>query len=134
MINTSQAVLDTFRQYAQTFENLNPSTVLPFYHYPAMLVSPDKAVAIKNWIEGLVTFTIVMLDLKWRGYDHSKTESLCVNQLSDNLATVSGTVIRYQDARENDETELERFGLTYTLRLVEGEWKIIVGMLYDVSV
>jgi len=130
MTHHLQTALDTFHRYAQTFEKLNPSTVLSFYHYPAILVSPNKTVAINNWVEGLVTFTFVMLDLKWRGYDHSKTESLSVRQLSDTLAIISGTVIRFKQ----DETELERFGLAYTLLQVENQWKIVAGMLHDVSI
>jgi hypothetical protein len=130
MKSDPQIILDTFHQYARTFEDLNPATVLPFYHYPATLISSEKTVAIKNWIEGFVIFTVVMLDLKWRSYDHSRTTSLSVRQLSENLAIVSGVVIRCRQ----DDTELERFGLTYTLRQVDSQWKIIVGMLHDVSV
>lgn len=127
MTNDPQAVLDTFHQYAKTFEHLNPAKVLPFYHYPAILISPDKVVAIKNWIEGFVIFKIVMGGLKRRGYDHSHMESLSVRHLSDELAIVSGGVIRYK----KDNTELERFGLTYTLGQVDGDWKIVVGALYE---
>ncbi len=129
MNNDPQAVLSTFHRYAKTFETLRPSLVLPFYHYPAILISPSKAVAVKNRIVGFVVFLSIMRDLKRRGYDHNKTESLSVRQLSHNLAIISGTVIRYK----KDDTELERFGLTYTLRQVEGNWKIIVGILHEVN-
>ncbi len=130
MTNNPQVILDTFHLYAKSFENLKPSQVLPFYHYPAILISPDKVVAIKNWIEGFVIFKIVMGGLKKRGYDHSHTESLSVRYLSHDLAIVSGIVIRCK----KDGTELERFGLTYTLRQVDGDWKIVVGALHDVSI
>ena len=129
MNNDPQAVLSTFYRYAKTFEALNPLPVLAFYHYPAILISPNKAVAVKNRIVGFVTFLIIMHDLKRRKYGYSKTESLSVRQLSHNLAIVSGTVIRYK----KDDTELERFGLTYTLRQVAGNWKIIVGILHELS-
>lgn len=128
MSNDPQLILDTFHRYAQSFEDLKPYMVLPFYPYPAILISPEKTVAIKNWFEGFITFTLVMGNLKRRGYHHSRTQSLSVRQLSDNLAIISGTVIR----SKQDGTELERFGLTYTLRQVQSGWKIIVGALHDV--
>lgn len=129
MANDPQAILDTFHEYAKKFEHLKPSEVLPFYHYPAILISPDQVVAIKNRIEGFVIFKIVMGGLKQRGYDHSHMEALSVRYLSDELAIVSGIVIRCK----KDNTELERFGLTYTLRQVNGDWKIVVGALHDIS-
>lgn len=131
MSNNPQVILDTFHRYAETFEHLKPAQVLPFYHYPALLIAPGKAVAIKNWVEGFIAFWVVMEGLRRRGYGHSHTDSLSVRYISHDLALVSGVVIRYK----RDKTELERFGLTYTLRQVSGgNWKIISGALHDVSV
>ena len=129
MIDDSNNILDTFNQYAKTFESLNPLSVLSFYHYPAILISPDKAVTVKNWLEGAVIFTAVMAELKFRGYASSKTESLRVEQLSDRLATVKGIVIRL---KENGD-ELERLGLAYTMQKGNEGWKIVVGALYELE-
>lgn len=129
MAHNPQVILDRFHQYAETFESLKPSKVLPFFHYPAILITPDKIAAIKNQIEGFFTFKKVMSDLQRRGYHHAHTKSLSVRHLSNDLAIVSGIVIRCR----KDNTELERFGLTYTLRQVDGSWNIIVGALHDVS-
>ena len=127
MAEDTQIILDTFQNYAKTFETLNSLAVLHFFHYPAILISPTKVAAINNQLEGLIKLSIVMAELKFRGYDHACTESLSVRQLDDSLAIVSGVVIRYR----KDDTELERFGLTYTLRRVEENWRIITGMLHD---
>jgi hypothetical protein len=70
-----------------------------------------------------------MGDLKQRGYSRGEMPSLSVRRLSNNLAIVNGHVIRYR----KDGTELERFGLTYTLRKVGEHWKIIAGILHDVT-
>lgn len=132
MADDTQIILDTFQSYAKTFEALNPLAVLSFYYYPALLISPDKAAALNNPLEGLVKLAIVMAELKRRGYDHAHTKSLSVRQLDQNLAIVSGVVIRYKkDRQQKDDTELERFGLTYTLRRVEENWKIITGILHN---
>lgn len=129
MIDDSNNILDTFNRYAKTFESLNPLAVLSFYHYPAILISPDKVVTVKNWLEGTVIFTAVMAELKFRGYGYSETASLNVDQLSDRLATVKGIVIRFKEDRQ----ELERFGLAYTMRRESEGWKIVVGALYEVE-
>jgi len=129
MIDDSNNILDTFNQYAKTFESLNPLSVLSFYHYPAILISPDKVVTVKNWLEGSIVFAAVMVDLKLRGYAYSETESLSVDQLSDRLAIVKGIVTR----RKEDRQELERFGLAYTMQKGNEGWKIVVGALYELE-
>jgi ketosteroid isomerase-like protein len=122
-------ILKTFEDYAQAFETHDPSVVLPFYQYPAILISKQKPVKIPNKIMGWAAFKIAMMGLKRRGYHHSKTESLQVRQLRADLAIITGTVIRYK----KDDSELERFDLNYTLRKVNHRWKIIVGTLLVIS-
>jgi hypothetical protein len=127
MSDDTQIILKTFQDYGKKFEELRPSSVLPYFHYPSLLISPDNEAAITNWFTGFVTFAMVMSSLKQRGYSHGKMPSLSARRLSNNLAIVSGNVIRYKQ----DHTELERFGLTYTLRKVGEDWKIIIGALHD---
>jgi hypothetical protein len=128
-IATDPLILKTFQDYAQAFETLDPSLVLPFFQYPAILISEQKPVKITNKLTGWTGFKIAMLGLKRRGYDHGRTESLKVRQLRDDLAIITGTVIRYK----KDDSELERFDLNYTLRKVKSDWKIIVGTLLEVA-
>lgn len=128
-IATDPLILKTFQDYAQAFETLDPSFVLPFYQYPAVLITEQKPVKITNKITGWAAFKIAMMGLKRRGYAHSKTESLEARQLRDDLAIVTGTVIRYK----KDDSELERFDLNYTMRKVNNRWKIIVGTLLAVA-
>jgi hypothetical protein len=130
MTDNPQVILNRFQEYAKKFESLQPAQVLSFYHYPAILIAPDKTEAIKNQIEGFFAFWKVMGDLKRRNYHHSHIKSLSVRYLSNNLAMITGMVIRCR----KDNTELERFCLTYTLRHVDGNWQIIVGALHDVSI
>ncbi|UBF26687.1 hypothetical protein K9N68_01390 [Kovacikia minuta CCNUW1] len=122
-------ILKTFLDYAEAFERLDPSVILPFYQYPAILITEQKPVKITNKMIGWVGFKIAMIQLKWRGYHHGKTESLEVRQLRDDLAIVTGTVIRYK----KDDSELERFDLNYTLGKVNHDWKIIIGALLAIT-
>lgn len=121
-------ILKTFLDYAQAFETLEPSVVLPFYQYPAILITEQKPVKITNNLFGWIAFKFAMSVLKYRGYHHSKTESLDVRQLRDDLAVITGTVIRFR----KDCSELERFDLNYTMRQVDDSWKIIVGTLLEI--
>jgi len=130
MTDETSLIQKTFEQYADAFQALEPAKVLPFYHFPAMLISPEKIAVIGNPIIGFFGFRKVMKDLKQRGFARSVAESLNVQQLSDNLAIVTGIVIRYR----KDGSELERFDLNYTMRKVGDSWKIIVGTLLEIAV
>lgn len=129
MKDETNPIQETFEQYVQAFQPLRPLDVLPFYHYPALLITPEKAAVISNRIIGFCGFRKAMAELKRRGFSRSYTESLQVKQLSDMLAIVTGVVIRLK----TDDTELERFGLAYTLRKIGDRWKIIVGALYAIN-
>lgn len=134
MTDETNQIRETFEQYAEAFQALKPAKVLPFFHFPAMLISPEKAAVIGNPIIGYFGFRKVMKDLKRRCFTRSYTESLNVQQLSDDLAIVTGLVIRCKQCKnDQQETLLECFNLTYTLRKVNGRWKIIVGVLTETT-
>jgi ketosteroid isomerase-like protein len=130
MIDETNQIRETFEQYAEAFQSLKPAKVLPFFHFPAMLISPEKSAVLGNPIIGYFGFQKAMKDLKRRCFTRSYTESLQVQQLSDDLAIVTGIVIRYKQCKnDSEETLLECFNLNYTMRQVDDRWKIIVGVL-----
>jgi len=130
MTDEKDLIEKAFQQYADAFQALDPAKVLPFFHFPAMLISPEKAAVIGNPIIGFFGFSKVMKDLKRRCFTRSEAKSLNVQQLSDNLAILTGLVIRYQQCQQDHpETILECFNLNYTMRKVDARWKIIVGTL-----
>lgn len=130
MTDEESLIKKTFEQYADAFQALKPTKVIPFIHFPAMLISPEKAAVLGNPAIGYFVFKKVMKDLKLRCFQSSTTKSLSVQQLSDNLAIVTGLVIRYKQCKDNEpKTVLECFNLNYTMRKVKDDWKIIVGML-----
>lgn len=131
MKNEPSEVLKTFNQYGEAFSMLKPRALLPFYHYPSMLISHDKSVVIKNGFEAWLVFTKLMADLKKQNFARSEIheENTKVKFLSDNLATIPGTATRYR----KDGTILESFDFTYTMRKVSDSWKIIVGIIHDLG-
>jgi hypothetical protein len=123
-----------FEEYAKAFQALKPEKVLPFFHFPAMLISPEKIAVISNPVIGYFGFKKAMKELEQRCFSRSIAESLNVQQLSDNLAIVTGVVIRYKQCKQDDlETVLECFDLNYTMRKVNDDWKIIVGTLTETA-
>jgi ketosteroid isomerase-like protein len=134
MTDETDLIQKTFQQYAEAFQALQPAKVLPFYEFPAMLISPEKVAVIRNPIIGYFGFKKAMKELKQRCFAGSEARSLHVQQLSDNLAIVTGVVVRYKQCKnESQKTILECFNLSYTMHKVNGNWKIIVGVLTDAS-
>ncbi|QYO67611.1 hypothetical protein [Leptolyngbya sp. 7M] len=132
MIDETALIQKTFEQYAEAFQALQPRKVLPFFHFPAMLISPGKVAVISNPVVGCFGFKQAMKDLKRRCFTRSYAESLAVQQLSDDTAIVTGKVIRLKQCKnDTEETLLECFNLNYTMRKVDGSWKIIVGVLTE---
>jgi ketosteroid isomerase-like protein len=124
----------TFEQYADAFQALEPAKVIPFIHFPAIFISPEKIAVMGNQIVGHLGFRKVMKDLKKRCFSRSIARSIEVQQLSDNLALVTGIVIRYKRCTTTEpETLLECFNLNYTMRKVKGTWKIVVGVLTETA-
>lgn len=134
MTDEEALILKIFQQYANAFQALKPTKVLPFYHFPAILISPEKVAVLGNPIVGYVGFKKVMQELKQCCFIRSEARDLHVQQLSNNLAIVTGVVIRYKQCK-NDRLEevLECFNLNYTMRKINGNWKIIVGTLTETA-
>ena len=53
--------------------------------------------------------------------------------LSENIAIVSGSAIRYKkDSLTDAEVELERIGVTYSFRKAPANtWKIVAGIIHE---
>ena len=115
----TSSIKETFDLY---YASLNPQRILPFFQFPAILISRQKPVRISNSIIGYWVLTLRNLELRRHGYHASKTEFLEVRRQRDDLAIVTGKVIRYK----KDNSELERFDFKCTLCCVQGSWKIVV--------
>lgn len=130
--NETETIRKTFLEYGETFKTLNPLKVLAYYHFPAILIengSKPRTLPLWpfGWLVGLVLFSILMLELRYKQFQRSDITQLSIQQLSDDLALVSGRSTRFK----RDNSELERFGFTYTMRKTPQGWKIIVGTIHD---
>jgi ketosteroid isomerase-like protein len=127
MAREEAAITQTFADYIQTFQRLDPHATLPYFHVPCMFIPPQGVRVLATALDVEALLTEVMEGLKARSYARSELIDLHVKQMSANTALVSVSRVRYA----TDERELERLGETYTLRRTEGGWKIAVAMIHD---
>ena len=122
-----EAIIQTFTNYTQTFQTLDPHLTLSYFHIPCMFIPPQGVRVLATAIDVEALLTQVMEGLKARSYARSELTELHVKQMSGHTALVSVNRVRYA----TDGREMERLGETYTLRRTEGGWKIAVAMIHD---
>jgi ketosteroid isomerase-like protein len=122
-----EAITQTFTNYIETFQKLDPHATLPYFHVPCMFISPQGVRVLVTAADVEALLSQVMEGLKARGYARSELLDRHVKQMSGDIALVSVGRVRYA----TDGRELERFGETYTLRRTEAGWKIVVAIIHD---
>jgi hypothetical protein len=126
-LDETGSILASFKGYVEAFETLDPKQVEPFFYQPAMLITSAKVSIMHSAEEIRRVFWILFADLTLKDFKYSKIEAIRAEQVSENQAIVSGTATRY----DVNHQVLDRFGLNYTLRKVNGHWRIIVGVMHD---
>jgi hypothetical protein len=129
MKDLTQDVLNTFFAYAKAFETLDSNQVVTFFNTPAMLMTPKDFALMLDEATIKLVFLQLFTDLKQKNFKESELNSYQVTQLSDNQAIVSGTATRLDQSG----AVLEEFGLTYTFRLDGSQWKIVIGVLHEIT-
>jgi ketosteroid isomerase-like protein len=127
MLGEEEAITQTFTNYTQAFQTLDPRAALSYFHIPCMFIPSQGVRVLATAADVEALLTQVMEGLKARGYARSELTDFCVKLMSGNTALVSVSRARYAP----DGRELERLGETYTLRRTEGGWKIVVAMIHD---
>jgi ketosteroid isomerase-like protein len=127
MLREEEAITQTFTNYTQAFQTLDPRAALSYFHIPCMFIPPQGVCVLATAADVEALLTQVMEGLKARGYARGEVMDLHVKQMSGNTALVSVSKGRYA----TDGRELERLGETYTLRRTEGGWKTVVAMIHD---
>lgn len=130
MARDEEAIVETFRNYVQTFQSLEASAVVPYCQLPCLFISNQGVRVIANTGELQAFIAGLMESLKARGFSRSELADMRVNQMSENIALVSVRRIRYK----TDGSELERLGETYTFRKIDNDWKVLAAMVHDPDV
>jgi hypothetical protein len=121
------AALQTLDDYYRAFSTLEVQAILPYFHEPSMLISPQGVLPAPTLAALAGLFSVAMEGLRTRDFGRSELSPGFVESLSSSATLVTGIALRY---RTNGQ-ELERVGVTYVLYKGEGGWKIAVIVLHD---
>jgi hypothetical protein len=113
-------------EISQAFQTLKPQTVLSYCNAPCVFISAQGVVVMTNPTEIETLVGRMMAGLKACGYGWSELTGLQVSQMSETIACVSVSRIRYKTDKE-----LERLGKTYRLRKNHCDWKIVAAVSHD---
>ena len=144
MSNEIEAVKAKFIEYSKVFNDLKPESMPPFFHEGSVLITTPLVATMKNATEIQGVFTQFMNALRLKNFTHSELdiENLQAKMLSENLAIVSGSAIRYKKDKDVED-ELERISVTYTFckdipeatattpQPTDGVWKIVSGIIHQ---
>src|SRR5262245_46967197 len=119
--------IGAFRRYAEAFQTLDPSAIALHFYEPALMLTPDEVVALPNGAAVEQMYKRVMADLPARGYARTEFSGLAERRLSQDVSIVTGVGVWRKASGE----ELQRFGLTYTLRRAGPRWRIVVGAIHE---
>jgi hypothetical protein len=143
MSNEIEAVKAQFIKYSDLFNKLEPELMPPFFHEGSVLITTPLVATMKNATEIQGVFTQFMNALRSQKFTRSVLDekNLYVKMLSENIAIVSGTAIRYKKDADT-EVELERIAIIYTFckdipeatvktqEPKDGVWKIVSGIIH----
>lgn len=125
MASDKDIITQTFADYVQAFQTLDPRSVFSYCHIPCMFIAPQGVLVMASPGEIEAFFGRVMEGLKARGYGRSELTDLQVKQMSRDVALVSVGRVRHTTSGE----ELERLGDTF--RKTDDGWKIVAAMIHD---
>jgi len=124
---TDREATAVLADYYCAFSTLDVQAVLPYFHEPALLVSPHAVFAAPTGAELATALAPVIESLRAREFGRSELNLRDVQVLSATTTLVRGVALRYK----LDGRELERSGVTYILQKAETAWKIAVLILHD---
>jgi hypothetical protein len=121
------SALRMLTDYYRAFSTLDVQAVLPYFHEPSLLISPQGVLSAPTLAVLAGVFTPAMEGLRTREFGRSELSVGFIESLSPSATLVTGIALRY---RSNGQ-ELERVGVTYILHKTESGWKIAVIVLHD---
>lgn len=116
-----------YRAYFTVFQMQNPRAVTPYYHLPSVFIGLANTHVLATQNDAEQFFERMFYQLRGRGYTRSVLTSVQVKQLADDLALVHSRGERF----EKDGKLLEHLAGLYTMRKVEGTWRIASAMMFD---
>jgi ketosteroid isomerase-like protein len=128
-----EKIIQTYRDYIQAFQLLNPKAILPFYHAPFMSISSREVRVMSTPTEIEESFAANMDILRNSKYARTDIIELHARQMSKGLALVSVNLERYTAVGEQLGGPGKCYPYTYTLRKTDDAWKIVSAMAHDAT-
>jgi Domain of unknown function (DUF4440) len=125
----TQEAIEAFRRYTQAFQSLDPRSVVPHFHEPALMINPRGVFPLPTGAAVEKAYAPVMAELPAQGYVRTEFSQLVGRRLSNDMAVVSGSGVWKKASGES----FNAFGMTYTLRRVGGVWRIVVAIIHEPS-
>jgi hypothetical protein len=126
MNDNAHEACEAFIKYTQAFQSLDPKAVGQHFHVPAIMATEQNVQVFNSAADVERAYGQVMAELPAIGYAKSEFSNLRVRQLSENMAIVTAVCIW----KKADGQELQRFGVTYTLRRTGGTWKNLCALIH----
>ena len=131
MNSEKELIIQTYKDYVQDFQSLEPKAILPYYHIPSISIS-DRGVQVMSTPTHIEkNFAGTMEILKQQKYARTDIIEIHVKQMSKGLALVSVDLKRYTEDGEQIGGPGKTYPFTYTFRKTEEGWKVVVVMLND---
>ena len=117
----------TLRAYAGAFARGDIDTVVSLLYVPCVYIRPVGVTVFPDVDFARAGLSAGMEQMRAEGYHHTEFVQLTSRVLSSDLVAVSGTLVRIG----MDGQELNRVGFTDTLRLHEGNWRLVCAIIHD---
>ena len=130
MNSEKETIIQTYRDYVQDFQSLDPKAILPYYHAPCISISSREVRVMATLSDIEESFAGNMEILRQNKYARTDIIEIHVRKMSTGLALVSVDLERYTSDGERLGGPTRTYPYTYTLRKVDDNWKIVVAMAH----
>jgi len=116
-----------FDEIAAAFSVLDIARYKRTYQLPALIITPNNCIAIRDEAELDVFIAPLVEGLRARGYARSTYRDLSVHKFDDSRAFTSMHWTRYKQ----DGSVLEELGATYIIVRTKDGWRLATLMAHD---
>jgi hypothetical protein len=127
MPSDNELIERTYRAYFTVFQMGNARAITPYYDIPSAFLTETGNHILASVQDAEQFFERMIYRLRSRGYARSVLTSVQIRSLGADLALLHARGERLK--REGD--LLERLSALYTMRRIEGTWKIATVTLCD---
>jgi ketosteroid isomerase-like protein len=133
MDNEKEKIVQTYRDYIQAYQSLNPKAILPFIHNPFISIFPREVLVFGTLAEIEDSFARNMDVMRENKYARTDIIEIYARQMRKGLALVSVLLERYSSEGEQIGGAGRTYPYTYTFRKVDNRWKIVTTMAHDAA-